>query len=215
MELSIREFLKQGYIELIRKYQPGATIFNDHGPDVRWIGNETGTTRYAEWAVVPSELVYFGEKQTEGQAMEGDLSHMYNPDKDIGAISNIIYSNGLVFAGAEVDMSIRPGWFYHEEEEPHTVEKLFDTYIRTVGGNACFHLNIPPNQQGRFDERDVAVLKELGSKIRSSFSHNIFENQRHMGIRRLRFWCGCRKRKEFIIWYYRRTSLRGKGWKPF
>lgn len=171
-----QEYDFKGYIELIRKYQPGATIFNDHGPDVRWIGNETGTTRYAEWAVVPSELVYFGEKQTEGQAMEGDLSHIYNPDKDIGAISNIIYSNGLVFAGAEVDMSIRPGWFYHEEEEPHTVEKLFDTYIRTVGGNACFHLNIPPNQQGRFDERDVAVLKELGSKIRSSFSHNIFEN---------------------------------------
>lgn len=170
-----QEYDFDGYIELIRKYQPNATIFNDHGPDVRWIGNESGTTRYAEWAVVPSELVYRGEPQTTGAAMEGSLAHIYNPDPDIGSLSNILYAKGLVFAGAEVDMSIRPGWFYHEEEEPHSLERLFQTYLHTVGGNACFHLNIPPTKEGLFDRRDVKRLQELGDKIREAFSQEVTE----------------------------------------
>ncbi len=161
------------YIELIRRLQPNAVIFNDYGPDTRWVGNEAGVTRHAEWAVVPSELCKWSEVQTQAGPFEGRLSYMYNPDPDIGSLQNIIYSKGLVFCPAETNMSIRPGWFYHPNEEPHSLDRLFKTYLASVGGNSCFNLNIPPMPNGRFDERDVARLKELGDKIRSTFANDI------------------------------------------
>ena len=167
----------QGYIQLIRKYQPGAAIFNDGGPDVRWIGNESGRSRYAEWAVVPGEMARLGgDVQTGPGPIRGDLSEMYNTDEAIGCLSNIVYSKGLCFLGAEINMSIRPGWFYHPEEAPHSLERLFDTYCRSVGGNACFHLNVPPMPNGRFDPRDVERLKELGDLIRQTFGTNLIKD---------------------------------------
>ena len=158
------------YIKMIRKYQPDACVFNDHGPDVRWCGNESGTARNAEWAVVPHELCFRSEKQTDGALLKGDLSYMYSTNKNIGSLQNIIYSDGLVFTGSEIDMSIRPGWFYHKNEEPHSLERLLKTYFDSVGGNACFNLNIPPTPEGLFDPRDVARLKELGNALQSAFS---------------------------------------------
>ena len=165
-----------GYFELIRKYQPNATIFSDKGP-IRWCGNESGSSRYAEWAVVPSELCPFSKIQTGPGPMSGDLSYMYNTNQEIGSLSNILYSQGLVFAPSEVDMSIRPGWFYHENEEPYSVDRLFDTYLRSVGGNTTFILNIPPRPDGTFDKKDVVRLKELGEKINSAFSVNLAKDK--------------------------------------
>ena len=101
---------------------------------------------------------------------------MYNTNENIGSLSNILYSKGLVFAPSEVDMSIRPGWFYHPEEEPHSLQRLFDTYLRSVGGNTTFCLNIPPMPNGKFDQRDVIRLKELGEKLNSAFGKNLAEN---------------------------------------
>lgn len=166
----------ESYFELVRKYQPNATVFKDEGPDIRWCGNESGSARAAEWAVVPWELCYFCEKQTEGKLFDGELKHIYNSDKDIGTLENIMYSSGLVFCPSEIDMSIRPGWFYHPEEEPHSLERLFNTYLRSVGGNTTFNLNIPPMPNGKFDQRDIVRLKELGDKIRSSFAVDLCEN---------------------------------------
>lgn len=166
----------ESYFELVRKYQPNATVFKDEGPDIRWCGNESGSARVAEWAVVPWELCYFCEKQTEGKLFDGELKHIYNSDKDIGTLENIMYSSGLVFCPSEIDMSIRPGWFYHPEEEPHSLERLFNTYLRSVGGNTTFNLNIPPMPNGKFDQRDIVRLKELGDKIRSSFAVDFCEN---------------------------------------
>lgn len=73
-------------------------------------------------------------------------------------------------------MSIRKGWFYHPEEEPHSLERLFDTYLNSVGANACFHLNVPPTPEGLFDPRDVRRLKELGDKLRSSFARDLTDS---------------------------------------
>lgn len=160
------------YIALIRKYQPNAVIFNDFGPDVRWCGNEAGQARRAEWAVVPSEMCFRCEKQTEGSLLEGDLSFMYNSDQNIGELHNIMYSKALVFAGSEIDMSIRPGWFYHAKEEPHSLERLFKTYVNSVGANTSFNLNVPPMPSGRFDPRDIERLKELGCALRNEFGED-------------------------------------------
>ena len=161
------------YIKLIRQLQPNAVIFNDYGPDTRWVGNEGGKSRFAEWSVVPSELCHLAEVQTGPGPLEGSLSGIYNPDPAIGSLSQILYSKGLVFCPSETDMSIRPGWFYHASEHPHSLERLWDTYLRTVGGNSCLNLNIPPNPDGRFDQEDVQQLKELGERIRMTFSTDL------------------------------------------
>ncbi|MDO4297878.1 MAG: alpha-L-fucosidase [Lachnospiraceae bacterium] len=163
------------YFSLIRKYQSEAVIFNDYGPDIRWCGNEAGAARYSEWAVVPSELCRYSEIQTGPgpMAAEGSLSYLYNTDRELGTMANILYSRGLVFAPSEINMSIRPGWFWHREEEPHSLERLFRTYLTSVGANACLHLNLPPTCEGKIDERDVKRLQELGALIRKEFGREI------------------------------------------
>ena len=163
------------YIELIRKYQPNAVIFNDAGPDIRWVGNEAGKARHAEWAVAPGELCFRSEVQTGPGplAEEGSLSHLYNTDQDIGSLSSILYSKGLTFTPSEMDMSIRKGWFWHEQEDPHPLERLFHTWLTSYGANACLNLNLPPNRDGLIDERDVKRMQELGDLIRREFGKPI------------------------------------------
>lgn len=163
------------YFELIRKYQPNAVIFNDFGPDIRWCGNEAGTARHSEWAVVPSELCHYSKKQTGPGPMaeEGDLSFLYNTCQNLGTLDNILYSKGLTFTPAEIDMSIRPGWFWHEKEEPHSLERLFQVYLNSVGANCCLNLNLPPNRDGLMDVRDVQRLRELGALLDRELGHPI------------------------------------------
>lgn len=163
------------YFELIHKYQPDALIFNDFGPDIRWCGNEAGTARHAEWAVVPSELCHYSKVQTGPGPMadEGDLSWIFNTEKELGTLANILYSKGLTFTPAEINMSIRPGWFWHKNEEPHSLKRLFQTYLLSVGANSCFHLNLPPTTDGLIDERDVACLKELKDLLDTEFGNEV------------------------------------------
>ncbi len=158
-----QEYDFERYIRLIRKYQPNAVIFNDYGPDVRWCGNEAGISRHAEWAVVPKELCRYSEVQTGAGPMaeEGSLSFLYNTCENLGALDNILYAEGLSFTPSEIDMSIRPGWFWHEKEEPHSLEKLFRVYLNSVGANCCLNLNLPPDRNGRIDIRDQKRLREL------------------------------------------------------
>ena len=163
------------YIKTIRKYQPNATFFNDKG-GMRWCGNESGKAAHAQWCVVPYELCSISEHKTEVEPlMEGSLDDIRNSEAILGSIANIMYSKALTFCPAETDMSIRPGWFYHENEEPHSLDRLFETYLRTVGGNTTFNLNIPPMPNGKFNEKDVERLKELGDKINAEFGTNLAE----------------------------------------
>ncbi len=163
------------YFELIYKYQPNALIFNDFGPDIRWCGNEAGQARHAEWAVVPSELCHYSAVQTGSgpMAKQGDLSWIFNTEKELGTMPNILYSKGLTFTPAEINMSIRPGWFWHPEEEPHSLKRLFRTYLISVGANSCLHLNLPPTTEGLIDERDVQRLKELKALLDAEFGKEI------------------------------------------
>lgn len=167
----VQEYDFERYFELIRRYQPGAVIFNDSGPDTRWCGNEAGHPRHAEWAVVPGELVRYASTQTGPGplAEEGNLDYLYNSEDAIGTALNCCYSKGLAFVPSEYDMSIRPGWFWHENEQPHSLQRLFSTWLTSVGGNACLNLNVPPNRDGLIDEQDVRRLKELGDLIRQEF----------------------------------------------
>ena len=70
-------------------------------------------------------------------------------------------------------LSIRPGWFWHEKEEPHSLERLFQVYLNSVGANCCLNLNLPPNRDGLMDVRDVQRLRELGALLDRELGHPI------------------------------------------
>ena len=161
------------YIKLVRKYQPNAVIFNDYGPDTRWVGNEAGTSRTAEWSVVPVELCKYAEVQTSAspEADREKLKSIYNTDDDIGSRDVIRYSSGLTFVPSEVDTVItKTGWFWHDTSELRSVEELFDIYVASVGTNACLNLNIPPNKEGRFADSYVERVKEFREYLDKQFS---------------------------------------------
>ena len=171
-----------GIIRLVRKYQPNAVIFQDGGPDVRWIGNESGKARRSEWAVVPHELCRLSHQAQTGPGPwyvpgADQLSYLYNTQENLGGAEQIVRSSGLDFCGAEVDMSIRPGWFYHPEEQPHSVERLMQAYLNSVGHNACLNLNVPPMPNGKFDDRDVRRLREFGDALKAAFGRELSQGR--------------------------------------
>lgn len=70
-------------------------------------------------------------------------------------------------------MSISPGWFYRDTEQAHLLERLFDTYLNSVGANTTFNLNVPPMPNGKLNDEDVKRLNELGELIKNSFKTNL------------------------------------------
>ena len=154
-----QEYDWPGYFAVVRECQPNA-VMAVCGPDVRWCGNEAGTCRESEWIVLPDPL---------GDAQQADLG---SRDVLIKAVSQ---GAKLKWSPSEVNTSIRPGWFYHpaEDNQVKSLSHLLDIYYGSVGGNAEFLLNIPPDPRGRFHENDVARLKELGSVIAATFRQNL------------------------------------------
>ncbi|MCM3781363.1 alpha-L-fucosidase [Neobacillus mesonae] len=167
-----------GYYELIRTLQPNAVI-SVCGPDVRWCGNEAGYTRVAEWSVVPAHLqdnekIQEASQQTDDPAFSVKIN---TQDSDLGSRDVISAYEHLIWYPAEVNTSIRPGWFYHaaEDNQVKTVEELLNIYYRSVGGNANFLLNIPPDKRGNIHENDAARLEQLGSVLYDTFRVNLAE----------------------------------------
>ena len=70
-------------------------------------------------------------------------------------------------------MSIRPGWFYRGTEQAHSLKRLFDTYLNSVGVNTTFNLNVPPMPNGKLNDEDVKRLNELGELMKNSFKTNL------------------------------------------
>lgn len=168
------------YYELIRKLQPDACI-HVCGPDVRWCGNEAGHTRPSEWSVVPKRTTET-ELIADRSQHEDDSSFRERKiaawDVDLGSREVLKDERELVWYPAEVNTSIRPGWFYHdfEDDKVKSVDELLNVYVNSVGGNATFLLNIPPMPNGLFHQNDVNRLAELGSCIRKMFACNRLES---------------------------------------
>mgnify|MGYP000067093846 CR=1 FL=1 len=141
------------WYKIVREKQPDCVIFGTKNSypfaDVRWMGNEAGEAGDPCWATTDSVAI-----RDEAQYYKGLNEGMLDGD---------------AYIPAETDVSIRPGWFWHLEEEPHSLERLFTTYLGSVGSNACMHLNLPPNTDGRIDERDVKRLKEFGALLQEEF----------------------------------------------
>lgn len=167
----------ESYYSLIRKLQPNAVIAV-MGPDVRWVGTESGYGRKTEWSVVPYEQanqgkIAEGSQQkalNEGFTPTGD---MMNPD--LGSRKIIKNASNLIWYPSEVDVSIRPGWFWHENENERvkTPEKLLDIYFSSVGRNSLLLLNIPPDTLGLINAADIKALKGMKVAIQSIFKQNL------------------------------------------
>ena len=138
--------------DLIHELQPEACIFSDGGPDVRWCGNESGFVGETNWCMIKGKD--------------------FAPGKGDGAILNAGDPEGTDWIPAEVDVSIRPGWFWHESQNDKvkTVSQLMDIYYNSVGRGANLILNIPPNKDGLFDEADVKSLEGFGRALEEEFA---------------------------------------------
>jgi alpha-L-fucosidase len=158
----------------IRKLQPKAVIAI-MGPDVRWVGTETGYGREQEWSVVPAnnlDNASVAANSQQGLAFKptGDMR-----GSDLGSRDRIRNAKGLVWYPAETDVSIRPGWFYHSKEDDNvkSPEKLLDIYYSSVGRNGVLLLNIPPDRRGLVHEADIKNMKEWKRLVDETFKTNL------------------------------------------
>ncbi len=140
---------------IVRELQPNAIIFSDAGPDARWIGNEQGYAGETSWATIN-----VGDS-TPGNA---DTKQLENGDRF-----------GSDWIPGEVDVSIRPGWFYHakEDAEVKTPERLLEIYYDSIGRGANLILNIAPDRRGRVADIDVQSLLGWKALLDATFSKNL------------------------------------------
>ena len=146
--------------DMVRSLQPGAVIFSDVGPDIRWVGNENGIAGETCWATY-DPVGEDGGPAAPGyvRAKEGETGHRH----------------GSHWMPAECDVSIRPGWFWHEQENAKvkTPTQLMDLYFKSTGRGASLLLNVPPDRRGLLGESDVASLRRFGELLGATFATNL------------------------------------------
>ena len=143
-------------LSLVRDLEPDILFFSDAGPGVRWVGNERGVAGETNWNTITPDTLYAGKPGITG-------------------LLNTGHPAGTRWIPAEVDVSIRPGWFYHAGEDSlvKSPEKLFDIYLTSVGRGSTLLLNIPPDQRGLIHENDIASLRGWRKLINDAFAENM------------------------------------------
>ncbi len=143
-------------IKIARDIEPNTLFFSDAGPDIRWTGNEKGYAGETNWATFSTDTIYAGKS-------------------GINKLLNTGSEDGKSWVPSEVDVSIRPGWFYHAEEDSlvKTPQQLFDIYLSSVGRGANLILNIPPDQRGLIHDNDIAALQGWKKLMDEAFKTNL------------------------------------------
>lgn len=143
-------------IAFAKQFQPNMVFFSDAGPDIRWVGNERGFVGETNWNTITPDTLYAGKH-------------------GITEILNTGSEDGTHWIPGEVDVSIRPGWFYHdyEDEKVRTPENLFDIYLTSVGRGSVLLLNMPPDKRGLIHENDVESLKGFRKILDETFANNL------------------------------------------
>lgn len=147
-----------------RRMQPNAVLFGDVGPDVRWVGNESGHAGVTCWATYTPHAPDEGKEPGNGYT------------KDYEGIEG--QRDGKYWMPAECDVSLRPGWFYHKEQDDKvkSPDTLLSLYYQSVGRGACLDLGLSPDRRGLLFENDVNALKGLGVIIKATFKTNLAKN---------------------------------------
>lgn len=167
------------YYKIVRTLQPNANI-SICGPDIRWVGNEAGQARKSEYCVVPEYLTKAETIQKNSQQTLDDskrLQRITSGDEDLGSRKLLEKNAYLKWYPAEVDVSIRKGWFASAENAStvKSSKKLFDIYLNSVGNNSFLLLNVPPNDMGVISKKETKVLKSLGKKINEITANPVYE----------------------------------------
>jgi alpha-L-fucosidase len=157
--------------KIVRELQPSAVMFSDAGPDIRWVGNESGTGSLTNWCLLKKDNMY--------------------PGGDFAKILGEGHEDGNYWVPAEVDVSIRPGWFYHKDQDSlvRSPENLMELYYSSVGRNSNLLLNVPPDRTGQLHENDIKSLLAFRELLKKEFGTDLA------------------KGKEVVA-----TSFRGKGY---
>jgi len=148
-------------LQLVRDMEPGVIFFSDAGPGVRWVGNERGIAGETNWNTITPDTLFAGKAGIEKLLNTGS-------------------ANGTHWIPAEVDVSIRKGWFYHAEEDSlvKTPKQLFDIYLTSVGRGSTLLLNVPPDRRGLVHENDVAALEGFRALLDSTFKTDFALNKK-------------------------------------
>ncbi len=141
--------------KIVRENQPMACMFSDAGPDVRWVGNEEGWAMETNWSAINKDEFYPGSPNYK----ELRTGH----------------ENGNYWVPAEVDVSIRPGWYYHKSEDHKvkTLPHLLDIYYNSIGRNASLLINFPVDTRGLIHEKDVEQILKLAEAVKADFANNL------------------------------------------
>ena len=156
------------FYETIQRLQPKA-VMAIMGDDVRWVGNEKGMGRETEWsATVLTPGIY--ARSGENNKRLG----VFSKAPDLGSRKMLEKATELFWYPSEVDVSIRPGWFYHAEEDGKvkSLKHLSDIYFQSVGYNSVLLLNIPPDRRGLIHEADIKRLKDFAAYRKQVFADN-------------------------------------------
>ncbi len=165
----VQEYDWSRFYHVIDSLQPKA-VKAIMGDDVRWVGNEEGLGRETEWSVTP-----LNPDINESILSENERLNLSPTTSDLGSRELITDAKTLYWYPSEVDVSIRPGWFYHEDEDDQvkSLQELAEIYFRSVGMNSVLLLNVPPDKRGRLHDTDVERLRQFGNWISSIFQDEI------------------------------------------
>jgi alpha-L-fucosidase len=143
-------------LKLVSRMEPDVIFFSDAGPGVRWVGNEKGIAGETNWNTITPDTLYAGKAGIEQLLNTGD-------------------ENGTHWIPAEVDVSIRPGWFYHAREDSlvKMPERLLEIYLTSVGRGSTLLLNVPPDKRGLLHENDVAALQGFRKLLDTEFGTDL------------------------------------------
>jgi alpha-L-fucosidase len=146
---------------LTRKMQPTASIFSDIGWDVRWVGNEKGFAAETSWAT-------YNPRSPDGKTV-GSPGYSDDHNAPVGT------RNGETWIPAECDVALRPGWFYHknQDDKVKSPDQLFDLYFKSVGRGACLDLGLAPDTRGLLHQNDITALQTFGDIVNKAFANNL------------------------------------------
>jgi alpha-L-fucosidase len=141
--------------KIVKNLQPDCQIFSDNGPDIRWVGNEQGYCGETFWSTINADKLIVGKS---------DRAYLNKGEQ-----------NGNNWIIGQCDVSIRPGWFFHTDEnnKVRTPSQIVDLYYKSVGRNGLLLINLPPDSTGLIHKTDSTNFVEFRKIIDETFKNNL------------------------------------------